>query len=87
MSEDSTAEPAPRPQEPAPHPQLRALDVLEGRWRLEGRDASSGETFSATVTRCWLPGGFFMTQETHVDGGEHEGTEYIGYDSKCRWSH
>ena len=59
---------------------LRLLDVLEGTWRLEGRDASSGETFTGTVIRRWLPGGFFLTQQTQMDGEQHEGTEYIGYD-------
>lgn len=68
------------PRTPTPHPKLRDLDVLEGEWRLEGRD-SSGEPFTGTVVRRWLPGGFFLTQETHIDGQSHDGLEYIGYDS------
>lgn len=78
--DESTTAPAP-PQAPAPHPRLRDLDVLEGTWRTEGRDAASGEAFTGTVTRRWLPGGFFMTQQTRTDGRPDDGTEYIGYDS------
>lgn len=69
------------PQAPEPHPRLRDLDVLEGSWRLEGRDPASGETFTGTVTREWLPGGFFMVQRTETDGHPQDGMEYIGYDS------
>jgi hypothetical protein len=72
--------PAP-PQAPTPHPRLRDLDAIEGTWRLEGRDPASGEPFRGTVTRRWQPGGFFMTQETQVDGQPADGVEYIGFDS------
>ncbi len=80
MSPPTATDTTAPPQAPAPHSRLRDLDVLEGRWRLEGRDPATGEAFTGTVTRRWLPGGFFMTQETQVDGQEHEGIEYIGYD-------
>ncbi len=69
------------PQPPEPHPRLRDLDVLEGTWRLEGRDLTSGETFTGTVTREWLPGGFFLVQRTATDGHPQVGAEYIGYDA------
>lgn len=69
------------PTAPAPHPKLRDLDRFEGTWRLEGRDAVTGEGFTGTITRHWLPGGFFLTQETRVDGQDHDGMEYIGYDA------
>lgn len=68
------------PQAPGPHARLRDLDALEGTWRMEGSDAASGEPFTGTTTRRWLPGGFFMTQQTSVDGRPADGTEYIGYD-------
>lgn len=64
-----------------PHAKLRDLDVLEGTWRLESRDATTGHTSTGTVTRRWLPGGFFMEQRTHTEGEDHDGVEYIGYDS------
>lgn len=79
MSDHHTAQAMP-PQTPEPHERLRDLDVLEGDWRLEGRD-SSGEPFTGMVIRRWLPGGFFLTQETRVDGQPHDGIEYIGYDA------
>ena len=43
------------PRAPLPHPMLRELDVLEGRWRLEGCDPDGGSPFTGTVTRRWLP--------------------------------
>jgi hypothetical protein len=72
-------QPAMPPSAPEPHPKLRDLDVLEGEWRLEGRD-SSGEQFTGTVRRRWLPGRFFLEQQMRIDGQQHDGTEYIGYD-------
>ncbi len=81
MPERSDTTPAAAPQSPTPHPRLRDLDVLEGTWRLEGRDPTSGETFAGTVTRHWLPGGFFLVQTTETEGHPQAGTEYIGYDS------
>jgi hypothetical protein len=69
------------PTTPTPHPKLRDLDVLVGDWRLEGRDLVSGEPFSGSMRRRWLPGGFFLEQQMIVDGEQPEGSEYIGYDS------
>lgn len=54
--------------------------MLAGTWRLEGRD-SSGEAFIGTVTREWLPGGFFLAQRIEMEGHPQDGMEYIGYDS------
>ncbi|WP_448641816.1 hypothetical protein [Geodermatophilus sp. URMC 63] len=68
------------PRAPAPHPELRRLDVLEGSWRLEGHDLGGGAPFTGTVTRRWLPGGHFLVQQMRIDGDEQEGTEYIGWD-------
>ncbi len=68
------------PPAPAPHPALRALDVLVGTWRLEGHDLDGGAPFTGTMTRRWLPGGHFLVQEMRIDGEEHVGAEYIGWD-------
>jgi hypothetical protein len=68
------------PSAPPPHPKLRELDVLAGTWRLEGHDLDGGAPFTGTVTRRWLPGGHFLVQEMRIDGQEHAGAEYIGYD-------
>lgn len=68
------------PRGPEPHPSLRELDVLEGTWRLEGHDLDGSSSFIGTVTRRWLPGGHFLVQQTTMEGDEHEGVEYIGYD-------
>src|SRR5215203_3445656 len=68
------------PEAPAPHPKLRDLDVLEGTWRLVGCDLDGANEFTGTLTRRWLRGGHFLVQEMSVDGQQHEGREYIGYD-------
>ncbi len=80
MSDEDTAGPGGAPQAPPPHPRLRDLDVLEGTWRVDEHDSSSGEGSIATVTRRWLPGGYFMVQETRRNGEADQGTEYIGFD-------
>ncbi|MEX5719902.1 hypothetical protein [Geodermatophilus maliterrae] len=79
-TEHDHTEQASGPRTPEPHPVLRELDVLEGTWRLEGRDLDGGAPFTGTVTRRWMPGGHFLVQETRIDGDEHGGAEYIGYD-------
>ncbi len=68
------------PSTPEPHPALRQLDVLEGTWRIEGRNLDGTAPFTGTVTRRWLPGGHFLVQEMSVDEGAQHGAEYIGYD-------
>jgi hypothetical protein len=73
-------DPASGPSAPQPHPKLRELDVLAGTWRLEGHDFDGSAPFTGTMTRRWLPGGHFLVQEMRIDGDEHEGAEYIGYD-------
>ena len=65
---------------PVPQPKLREFDALEGTWRLEGHDFDGSAPFTGTTTRRWLPGGHFLVQTTTMDGSEHEGAEYIGYD-------
>jgi hypothetical protein len=80
MTEQQHLDGAGMPTAPEPHPKLRDLDVLEGTWRLEGHDLDGSAPFTGTVTRRWLPGGYFLVQTTSIDGNEHEGAEYIGYD-------
>src|SRR5215203_1293170 len=77
---DNNESSAGNPEAPAPHPSLRDLDVLEGTWRLEGSDLDGANQFTGTVTRRWLSRGHFLVQEMSVDGQQHAGTEYIGYD-------
>lgn len=70
MSTDPTTEPTPA----GPHPDLRSLDRLVGRWRLS-------EETSGTVTYEWMEGGHFLLQ--HVDMTLHghavKGLEVIGH--------
>jgi hypothetical protein len=81
MSDHDDTNATAAPQSPVPHPRLRDLDVLVGTWRLVGRDIASGQPITGTVTRRWLPGGFFLVQTTQTDGHPQAGVEYIGYDS------
>lgn len=62
-----------------PHPALRQLDVLVGTWKVSTSDESR-RTDDGTVTFEWADGGFFLVQ--HVDLGETQGVEYIGYDQE-----
>ena len=78
--EPGTPHPTSAPRAPEPHPRLRDLDVLEGTWRLEGHDLDGSAPFTGTMTRRWLPGGHFLVQEMAVDGQDHAGAEYIGWD-------
>ena len=80
MTETNDTDQANGPRAPEPHPKLRELDVLEGTWRLEGRDLAGGAPFTGTVQRRWLPGGYFLVQEMRIGDEEQTGAEYIGYD-------
>lgn len=59
-----------------PHPQLRQLDRLVGKWEV------SGSFLQGFMTYEWMEGGFFFIQ--HVDCYTRErqikGIEYIGFD-------
>jgi hypothetical protein len=68
------------PTAPQPHPRLRELEVLVGTWDLTGHDLDGGSAFTGTVTRRWLPGGYFLVQEMRIDNEDSAGAEYIGYD-------
>jgi hypothetical protein len=68
------------PTAPQPHPRLRELEVLVGTWDLTGHDLDGGSAFTGTVTRRWLPGGYFLVQEMRIDDEDSAGAEYIGYD-------
>lgn len=61
-----------------PHPTLRKLQPLIGRWRITGPDVD-GE-----ITYEWMEGGFFFIQ--HFDlvnyGNRYKGIEYSGWDEE-----
>jgi Protein of unknown function (DUF1579) len=53
---------------PTPHPALRRLDRLVGRWSMEGHLVGSDETnIHGTTTFQWLPCGFFLEQHVELD--------------------
>lgn len=60
----------------APHPRLKTLDRLVGRWRMSGPDVS-GE-----ISYRWMEGGFFLIQEFDLVnyGQRAKGIEYAGFD-------
>lgn len=74
MAENNNEQVASLPK--SPHPKLRALQPLIGRWRIEGPDVS-GE-----VSYEWMEGGFFLIQRYDLTnyGSRHKGIEYSGWD-------
>ena len=60
-----------------PHPLLRTLDPLIGKWKITGPDIE-GE-----VTYEWMEGGFFFIQKFDLQqDGHQKGIEYTGYDEE-----
>jgi hypothetical protein len=61
-----------------PHPKLRSLEPLIGRWRIEGPDVEGGVTYE------WMKGGFFLIQRFDLVnfGVRYEGIEYSGWDDE-----
>jgi hypothetical protein len=72
------------PQMPQPHPKLRTLEPMVGRWRMQGRtDGATEDDIFGTLELDWLPGGFFLRQRVQIDvaGMLHiEGLELVGYE-------
>src|SRR5688500_2523324 len=64
-----------------PAPAVAGSRRVEGTWHLEGEDLTTGDRFTGTITREWLPGGHFLVQRTETDGHPQVGAEYIGYDT------
>jgi hypothetical protein len=68
---------------PQPHPALKRLDRLVGRWSMEGHLVGSDENnIRGETSFRWLPGGFFLEQRVHIDfvGLQIDSLELIGYD-------
>jgi hypothetical protein len=64
-----------------PNQALRRLDFLVGEWRLEGRDAGSGDPITGRLRFDWMDGGFYLVQQVDIDyaGRPVHGIEYIGH--------
>jgi hypothetical protein len=71
-------------QMPEPHPKLRTLEPMVGRWRLHGRtDGAEEDNIEGTIELDWLPGGFFLRQHSQIDFAgmvQVDGIELIGYE-------
>jgi Protein of unknown function (DUF1579) len=66
-----------------PHPALRRLDRLVGRWTMEGNLVGSDEkSIKGETTFRWLPGDFFLEQRAQTDflGVQIDALELIGHD-------
>jgi hypothetical protein len=61
---------------PAPHPQLRQLERLVGRWEV------GGSYLQGLLDYDWLEGGFFLIQRVDCRTPDRQirGVEYIGFD-------
>ena len=71
------------PNPPEPHPELKRLDRLVGRWSMEGNLVGSDEKNITGETEFrWLTGGFFLEQRVRIDfmGLQIDSVELIGYD-------
>jgi hypothetical protein len=69
---------------PTPHPKLKTLEPMIGRWGLEGRtDGAEQDNIFGTVELSWLPGGHFIAQKVQIDFAgaiQIDGLELIGYE-------
>lgn len=72
MMSDTNTKTEQRP--PEPHPDLKSLDRLVGKWKISGD--SEGK-----VTYEWMEGGFFLIQHVELDQGgqKTKGIEIIGH--------
>jgi hypothetical protein len=71
---------------PEPHPKLKTLEPMVGRWRLRGRtDGAEEDNISGIAEIAWLPGGFFLSQHVEIDFAgmfQVDGLELIGYEQE-----
>ena len=71
-------------QMPTPHPKLKTLEPMIGRWRLHGRtDGAPEDNIFGTLELSWLPGGFFLLQKVDIDFAgamQIDGIELVGYE-------
>jgi hypothetical protein len=69
---------------PEPHPLLRTLEPMVGRWSLHGRtDGAEQDNISGEIELDWLPGGHFMRQRSKIEIAglvNVDGLELIGYE-------
>lgn len=76
---------------PKPAPELKQLDWMAGKWKLDG-DAKPGPMgpggkMTMTEEVHWMQGGFFLVAHSKFSGagmGEGSGVSIIGYDSDAK---
>jgi len=73
-----------------PGPELKKLDYFAGTWTVEGTIAQgpwgNGGKFTATDTKEWMPGNFFLVGHSDFKmppelGGDGKGISLSGYDT------
>ena len=76
---------------PKPVPELKQLDWMAGRWKLDGDAKPSpmgpGGKMTMTEEISWMQGGFFLVSNSHFSGagmGEGSGVSIIGYDTDAK---
>jgi len=79
---------------PKPHPELKRLEPLVGRWRSQDRTLDSvlgpGVSVESIETFTWLDGGYFLVstyETTFGDEPVQRGVMYWGYDAATRRFH
>jgi hypothetical protein len=72
---------------PTPHPALRRLDFLVGRWSMRGHLlGSTEENIVGQAEYEWLPGGHFLRQRVQLDFAgfiQIDSEEIIRYDAQA----
>ena len=71
------------PENSGPHPALKRLDRLVGKWHMTGHSLTTAEdNITGTANFEWLPGGYFLknTGNIEVNGFKFWSMEIIGYD-------
>jgi len=78
-------------QPPKPAPELKQVDWMAGKWKLDG-DAKPGPMgpggkMTGTEDIRWMEGNFFLVSHSHFSGagmGDGSGVSIIGYDSDAK---
>jgi Protein of unknown function (DUF1579) len=92
MSENNAGRASQSP--PKPHPELRRLDPLVGKWRSKDHTNDSvlgpGVPMESIETFAWLDGGYFLVSTYETAFGDEPiqtGVMYWGYDAETKRFH
>src|SRR6516164_9370977 len=77
-----------QPEMPKPAPELKKLEYLVGKWKVEGEakpgPMGPGGKFTGTDAWVWMEGGFYLVNHSKFAGGgmgEGSSIAFMGYDA------